>query len=106
MVQVGEFQRVSQEKYRGVIAYKIPVAAVGIELYGKSPYVAFGIGGTPFSRHSGEPNQTRGLFTYFRKNGCAGEFGNIVGDGECAECSGAFGVRSELFFRDTTDLEP
>ena len=44
MVKVGELQRIAQEEYRGVVAYKVPIALFGIELDGKSAYIALCIG--------------------------------------------------------------
>ena len=49
MIQVGKFQRVAQEKHRGIIAHKVPVALLGVKLHGKAAYIALGIGSSPLA---------------------------------------------------------
>ncbi|MPM95887.1 hypothetical protein SDC9_143043 [bioreactor metagenome] len=51
MVEVWKEHRVTEEEDRGVVAYKIPVAFIGIELHGKAADITFCIRCSPLSCH-------------------------------------------------------
>ena len=87
MVEVGEFEGVAQEKDGSVVSDEVPVAGIGVEFHGESANVSFGVGCSAFSRNGGKTDEAFGLFAYFGKDGCAREGGDVVCDGEGAECS-------------------
>lgn len=84
MVEVGEFERVTQEEDRSVVTYQIPVAGVSVEFHGKASDVSFRIGRASFSGYCRKPYETFGLLSDFRENRCSGPFGDVMGDGECS----------------------
>ena len=96
VVEVGEFQGVTQEKHGSVVADQVPVSAVSIEFYGEATYVAFGIGGSPLAGHSREANQAGRLLANFREDCRFGEFRDVVGHGKSAERARTFGVHAPL----------
>ena len=49
MVEVMEFEGVAQEEDGGIVPDKIPVPFLCIEFHGKTPNVAFGVGGAALS---------------------------------------------------------
>ena len=65
MVQVRELQGIADEEYRCIVAHQIPIAFFGVEFYGKSSDVPFGIGGSPFSRYGGETDEHFRLLSDF-----------------------------------------
>ncbi len=67
MVEVGELQRIAEEKHRGVIAHEIPVALIGIEFHRKTTDIPLGICGTTFSCYSGETEKAVSFFPFFAK---------------------------------------
>ena len=96
MVEVGELQGVTQEKHRGVVSHQVPVALIGVKLNGETSYVSLGIGGPAFTGYGGKPHKARGLLARFRENRGTGEFRQVVGHGEGAESTRAFGMHSPL----------
>src|SRR5262245_675498 len=59
MVQIREAQRVTEEEDRRVVADKVPVTLLGVELYRESTDIALGIGGATLARHRREPQEHR-----------------------------------------------
>ena len=57
VVEIGELERVAQEKHRRVVAHKIPVAFFRIKLHGKPPDIAFGIGRTTLTGYGSKPGK-------------------------------------------------
>ncbi len=51
VVQVNEFFRISEEKYRCIVSNKIPVSFLGVVLHGKAANIAFCVSGTTFAGH-------------------------------------------------------
>ncbi len=96
MIKVRKFKRIAQKKHRSVIADKVPVAAVGIELHGKTAYVALGIGRAALAGNRRKPDQTRSLLAYTGKNRCARIFRNVMCNRKRAECTRAFSMHSTL----------
>src|SRR5690606_11415086 len=68
MIEVGEFQRITQEEDRGVVADKVPVAFLGIKFDREAANVAFGICGSSLTGDCGEPDKQVGGFSYLREN--------------------------------------
>ncbi len=96
MVQVGKLQRVAQEKHRRIIAHKVPVALLGVELHGKAPDIALGIGSSPLAGNRGKADEEVGLFADSRKYFRFGIFGNIMRDGKGAVGARALGMHAPL----------
>ncbi len=65
MIQIREFERIAQEKYRGVVADEIPVAFISVEFHGEATDIALCISGSAFSGYSGKSYKARCLFAYF-----------------------------------------
>ena len=96
VVQIREFQRVTKVEHRRVVTDHVPVTFLGIKFQGKAADVALCICGAALTGHGGEAGKHIGFFTDLRENFCAGKTGNIMGDGKCTECTGAFGVHTAL----------
>ena len=96
MVQIGEFERISQEKHWGIVAYKVPVACFCIEFHRESSDVTFSIGSAAFTCNRRETDEARGLLADFRKDGCSCILRDVIGDGERSECTCAFGMHSSF----------
>ena len=84
MVQVGELQRITKEEYRRVVAYKVPVAGVGVELHGESSDVTLCICSSTLSCHSGKTHEAQRLFSHFGKYRGTGILSDVMSDCECA----------------------
>ena len=89
---------VSQKKYRGVVAYQIPVSLLGVEFYGESADISFGVRRSAFSCYCGKPDKYVGFLANFRKELCAGIFCYISCDGKRPKRAGSLGVHAP--FRD------
>ena len=85
VVQVGEFQRVTEEEYRSVVAYQIPVALLGIELQRRTADIALGIGRAALAGHGGEAGEHGGLLANLGKDPRLGVPRDVMGDHELAE---------------------
>lgn len=72
VVEVGELERIAQEKHRRVVAHEIPVALLGVKLHGKTTDIAFGIGSAAFTGYGGEAGEQFGLFSDLRKKSSPG----------------------------------
>src|SRR5258708_34456339 len=59
--EIGELIRIADEEHRRVVADEVPIALLGVELAGKAPHVALGIGGAELARDIGEANDQVGL---------------------------------------------
>ena len=96
MVQVGEFERVTQKEHRRVVADQIPVAFLGVKLQCKAADVALGICRAAFSGDCGETGEHLGLLADLRKDFCPRVFRDVVSDGERAVSAAALGVHAPL----------
>ena len=94
MVQVGEFQRVAQEEYRGVVAHEVPVARIGVEFHGEAADVAFGVGCAAFAGHGREAHEAFGLLADLGEDRGARVSGDVLRDRKGAECTGTLGVHA------------
>ena len=61
MVQVGELERITQEKDRRVVAHHVPVALVRVEFDGKTADVALRVRRAAFTGHGGKADEDLGL---------------------------------------------
>ena len=96
VVEVGEAQRVAEEKHRRIVADDVPVTLFGIELQREAADIALGVRGAALACDCGEACEHGGLFADLRKYLCLGVARDVVGDGECAVRAGAFGVHPPL----------
>ncbi len=92
MIEIRKFQRITQEKYRCIVAHKIPVAFLCIKFHGKTANIPFRICRAAFSGHSGKTNKEICLFSHLGENFCFGVFADVMRNRECAIGSGTFGV--------------
>ena len=96
MVEVGELERVAQEEHRRVVADQVPIALVGVELDREAADVALRVGRPPLAGHGREAHEAIGLLAHRSEDRRLGEPHDVVGDGEGAVGSGAFGVHPPL----------
>ena len=96
MDEVREFQRIADEKDRGVVAHQIPVALLGIELEGEAAHIAFGIGGALLTGHGGEAQEDRGLLADGAEQIGLAELADVVGHGKGAVGARALSVNHPL----------
>ena len=75
MNHVGKLDRVLNEEYRNVVADDVPVAFLGIELYGEAAHVARQIGRSLAAGHGREADKGRRLFARALKQIGAGDIG-------------------------------
>src|SRR5271168_4899029 len=80
MDEVGEFQGIADEEYRGVVADNVPIAFLGIEAQRETAHVALGIRGTTLAGDGGETQERFGLLADLRECRDAGVFADVVGD--------------------------
>jgi hypothetical protein len=59
--KVREFQRITNEEHRRVVANDVPVAFLGVELQGETTRVALGVGRAALTAYGGEAQEGRGL---------------------------------------------
>ena len=85
MIEVRKLQRVANEEHRGVIAHKVPIALVGVELNGETADVAFGIGCPTFACNGRETHKDVGLLANMGEDTGTGISGYIMSDGEMAK---------------------
>ena len=95
-VQVREVVGVAQEEDRGVVADKIPVSLLGVELHREAPDVPLGVGCATLAGHGREPGEGVGLLSDLREDLRPGEPGDVVRDGESPEGSRSLGVHAPL----------
>ena len=67
VVEVGKFQRITQEEYGSIIAHQVPIARIGIKLHRKTTNISLGIGGTTLTRNGREADNTLGLLAHLGK---------------------------------------
>ncbi|MNG01878.1 hypothetical protein D3C84_848760 [compost metagenome] len=103
MDKVGEFQRITNEEHRGVVADDVPVAFLGIELQGETPRITLGIGRTTLATHSREAQEGFGLLADSAEQLGVTVLGDIPGYREGAIGSRALGVYTTL--RDVFTVE-
>ena len=103
VIQVREFERVSEEEDRSVVADKVPVASVCIEFHSEPSDVPFGIGRSSFSGHCREAHEAFGCLAHFREDGCLCPSGYVVCNCECAVCTGPLCVHTS--FRNDLPVE-
>ncbi|MNL13283.1 hypothetical protein D3C87_1341860 [compost metagenome] len=96
VVQVGEFQRVTQEEDRGVVAHQIPVAFLGIELHRETTDIALGIGRAALAGYRRETQEQLGFLADFREQLGARVLGDVMRDGEGAVGARPLGVHAAL----------
>jgi hypothetical protein len=98
-----EFDGISDEEDREVVADDIIVPFFGVEFHRPTSYVADCIGGPFFETDSRYAHQYFGLLTDLAKEGGGGNVGDVVGYFEFAPCSCGFGMDGPL--RDTLPRE-
>ncbi len=64
MIEIRKLQRVTQEKHRRIIAYKIPVPLIGIKFHRKATDVALSVSRATLAGHSRKSHKTRSLLAY------------------------------------------
>ncbi len=92
MVQIREFQRITQEEDRGVIADQIPVTFLGVELHCKTANITLSVSGAALTGDGGEACEQLGFFADLGEDFRPGVLRNVVGDSESAVGAGTFGV--------------
>jgi hypothetical protein len=92
VVEIGEPQRVAEEKHRRVVADDVPVAFLSIELQREAADVALGVGGAAFAGYRREAGEHRGLLADLGKDLGLGVASDVVRDGEGAVGARALGV--------------
>ena len=103
MVQVGELERVTQEKGRRVVAHHVPVALVRVEFDGKAADVAFRVRCAALAGHSGETDEDFGLLADLGKERGLGILSDVMRHRERPVSTGALGVHAPL--RDDLTVE-
>ncbi len=92
MVQIGEFQRISQEEHGGIVSHQIPVSFVRVELDGKTADIAFGVRRATLTRYRGKAYEQLGLLSHRGENLGFGVFGDVVRGRKGAVSTGTLGV--------------
>ena len=90
--EVGEFHRISYEKYRRIVPHDVEDTVFGIEFDGKTSGIPYGIGRISPSRHGRESYEHFGLFAHAVENFCESVTRNVARHGEFAVSAPAFGV--------------
>ncbi|MNJ56736.1 hypothetical protein D3C77_522970 [compost metagenome] len=96
MVEVGEFQRVAEEKHRRVVADHVPIALLGVELKGVTANIALRVRRTALAGHGGEAREHRSLLADFGEDPGLGVAGDVMGHHELAEGTGTLGMHAPL----------
>ena len=78
MVQVGELERVTQEKDRRVVAHHVPVALVRVEFDGKAADVALRVRCAALAGHSGKTDEDFGLLADLGKERGLGILSDVM----------------------------
>jgi len=94
VVEIGELEWVTNEENGGVVAHQIPVAFVCVKFQGETADIAVGIGVSALSRSRGKAGKHRRDFADFAEKCCLCVWRNILGDGEFAVRTPAFGVHA------------
>ena len=95
MHHVRELDRVTDKERREVVADQVPVTVCGIELGGKTAWVAQGFGRVVAMHHRRETHKHRGDFTASKHFGF-GQIAEVVGHRKCAVSARATGVNDPL----------
>lgn len=90
--EAREEDGVADEEYGGVVPDQVPDAVLGVEFDGETPRVAYRVRRSHFSGDGREPHADGGAFAYFGEDFGPAVLGDVVGDFEVAEGSGAFGM--------------
>ncbi len=96
-VEVGEFQRVAQEKHGRVVADQVPVAFLGVELHCEAPDVALGVGRAALAGDSEETHCEIGLLTDLREDLRLRVLRHVVGHHEGAKRTRALRMHTALW---------
>ena len=96
MVKVGEFQRITQEEYRRIVSYQIPVTFFCVKLHGKATDITFGISCSTFARYCREADKAICLLTDFTEDHCFCVLCDVVCNGKSTECTGTFGMHTSF----------
>ncbi|OPZ22829.1 MAG: hypothetical protein BWZ10_00217 [candidate division BRC1 bacterium ADurb.BinA364] len=94
VVQIGELERIAQEKHRGVVADQVPVAFLGVELDGESANVALRIRRSAFAGHGGEADEQVRLLADRGEDFGLGVFRDVMRDGESSIGARPLGVHA------------
>ena len=96
MIQVREFERITQEKHGRIVAHQVPVALIRIELDGKTTNISFGIRRTALAGHGGETDEHfRFLADFCKKRGLRVHC-DVVCYRERSVRTGPFGVHASF----------
>jgi hypothetical protein len=90
--EVGKFQGVPDEKYRGVVAHQIVIALFGIKFDREPPGVPGGVGGAFFAAHGGKADEDLGALSYLGEEFRLGVAGDVGGHLKVTAGAGALGV--------------
>ena len=96
MDEIGEFIGIADEKHRGIIADKVPIAFLGVEFERKAAHVAFGVGGAGFAGDRRKARNHLGFLADLRENLGFRISSDVMGDGERAMRAPALGVDGAL----------
>ena len=94
--KVREFERITDEEHRRVVADDVPVAFLGVELQREATRIALGVGRTTLTAHGGETQESWGLLADGLKQLGAGVLGDVTRNGERTVSTRAFGVHAAL----------
>lgn len=82
VIEIGEAQRIVEEKHRRVVADDIPVAPFSIELQGKAADIALGVSSAALARDGRETGKHWCLLADLGENPGLGVTRDVVRDGE------------------------
>ena len=63
MDNIGELDGILDEEHGNVVSNNVPIALLGVELDGKTPYIPYSVRGSPRPKHSGKPDKNGGCAT-------------------------------------------
>src|SRR5687767_6770643 len=97
MDQVWKLHRVLNEEDRDVVADKIPVTFIGVELHGEAAHISGGVGRATLAKDGREADEHRCLLPRFAEERGARELGNRVRALEDAVCRRASRMDNPLW---------
>ncbi|MNN24768.1 hypothetical protein D3C81_1382100 [compost metagenome] len=101
--KVREFERITDEEHRRVVADDVPVAFFGVELQRKTTWITLGISRTALATDRGEPEKCWCLLADGVEQLRAGVLSDITSYGERAVSTRTLGVHTTL--RDVFTVE-